>query len=638
MRVEVEVLGSLRVRVSGEVLPQISGRGAVLLSRLALSAGQVVAADTLADCIWGERLPTQARASLSNQVMRLRRVLRAPIIESAPPGYLLRIAPGDVDVLVFRRMVAESRSLPDDRARDLLRRALLLWRGDPLAGLQSEAFQREDAPALAEERIAALERRIELDVAAGAHAEVVPELRELTTRHPLRETAVRLLIMALVRCGRRAEAVMAYHEMQGRLRTELGIDPSGELRAAFRGLLGDETDAREGNSGRGSRCTCTGESTSRRPATTNPDSAGEREATLGISRQLPAKIADLVGRETEAAGVVGQLGARGGEPLAVVSGPGGVGKSVLAVECAHRLVPAFPDGQLYVDLRRAGTSIALACLLRGLGLHDQTMPRSSDERVALYRSLTASRKVLVVLDNVVDESQMNLLLPAGSGSAAIITGRARMASLPGAHRIDLGALDEQGALDLLARIVGQDRLAAEPEEARSIARSCAGLPLALRIAGARLAARPRRRLATLAGRLLDDARRLAELRHGELDLRSCLALGYRPLPQQAKRLLCRVSIFDVPTFPAHLGADLLGITVAEAERLLEDLVDARLLDTADDQEGDALHYRIHDLVRLYARDQGKTEDMIRENEPVAALKEQNARLVRAVCPNPRVGR
>jgi tetratricopeptide (TPR) repeat protein/transcriptional regulator with XRE-family HTH domain len=357
--------------------------------------------------------------------------------------------------------------------------------------------------------------------------------------------------------------------------------------------------------------------------------------------QLPPDVADFVGRAEVVRQLRNLLAGRSdgtaGEPdtaavvISAVAGKAGVGKSALAVHVAHQLAAKFPDGQLYASLRGASAGTGgmspldpaeiLGRFLRALGVDGAAVPADMEERAALYRSRLAGRRVLVVLDDAASEAQVRQLLPGDPSCAVLITSRARLAGLEGARLLHLDVLDTGQAVQLLARIAGPERVAAEPEAAVSIVVACGRLPLAVRIAGARLAARPHWRLDWLAGRLADERRRLDELAHGDLEVRASLSLSYRGLGQEQRRLFCRLGLLCVPDVAAWVAGALLDRPVAEAEALLEELVDAQLLDVAAWDPTGRPRYRLHDLLHAYARECAEAE------EPVA---QRRAALERAL--------
>lgn len=343
--------------------------------------------------------------------------------------------------------------------------------------------------------------------------------------------------------------------------------------------------------------------------------ARDRDAAVAyhyVPAELPASLADFTGRDDAIARILAVFDRHGELPIAVVTGRPGVGKSALAVHVAHRLRPVFSDGQLWVRLRGGeGKPLApaeiLARFLRVLGVVGTRIPDGESERAALYRSRLADQQVLVVLDDAVDEEQVRPLLPGAPGCGVLVTSRARLTGLEGAAAVDLDVLQPGQAGALLRRIAGHDRVNKEPAEAANIVRLCGRLPLALRIAGARLAARPHWSLARLADLLADERRRLDELAAADLEVRASLELSYReldPLPRAAFQYLGLLGAADVAAWAA---AALLDLPVDDAERVLEELADARLLDVNQRPSAGSVRYGFHDLVRLYARERAEAE-------------------------------
>jgi tetratricopeptide (TPR) repeat protein len=342
-----------------------------------------------------------------------------------------------------------------------------------------------------------------------------------------------------------------------------------------------------------------------------------RSESWPVPALLPADVRDFVGREKDVARLTGLLtpGDDGAAPVVVsaVAGRGGVGKTALAVRVAHRLVDRFPDGQLYVDLCGASADPAdpasvLGRFLRWLGVDGAAVPAGLDERAELFRALLAERRVLVVLDNAGSAAQVRPLLPGAASSAVLVTSRSRLTDLAGVVRLDLDVLEPPEALELLAAVVGQEAVTREPDIAYRVGELCGFLPLAVRIAGARLAARPHRRLGWLADRLADGRRRLAELTAGDLDVRSSLALSYRALPAGAARALRMLAVLDGPDFAAWVAGPLLDVAPEEAEELVDVLAEAYLVDPLGADAAGRLRFRLHDLVRLCVREVGAQED------------------------------
>ncbi|MGY0234313.1 BTAD domain-containing putative transcriptional regulator [Longispora urticae] len=592
---QVRVLGPLEVLVGGEPVPLGGRRPQIILAMLALEANRVVPVDRLVDAVWDESPPSTARGQVQICVSALRRALGVPdAIGTRPPGYLLAVGDRQLDAHVFEERLTAARLLADaDRlaeAADQLREGLALWRGPALAGVDGRLL-RTATTRLEESRLTATEERIRLDLALGRHDELVGELFELVAAHPLRERPHAHLMTALYRTGRPAEALEAFRRARAVFVEELGIEPGEELRRLEHAVLSAD------------------------PAL-DPPSAPRAVVTApaGTPRQLPSDTADFVGRSRSAALAADVLSGADAPavPVLAITGPGGVGKSALAVHLAHRASADFPDGQLYADLRGVcsppvGPAEILARFLRALGVAGTAIPDGLAERAELYRTRVAGRRMLIVLDDAATEEQVRPLLPGSAGAAVVVTARGRLSGLAGARHLALGVLDRDTALGLLARIVGPERVSAEPRAAEALVDLCGGLPLALRIAGARLASRPHWRISRLLDRLRDETRRLDELEHGSLGIRASISLSYEGLAPPAQRLLRRLALLDAPDVAGWVGAALLDTGVEEAEDLLELLVDAQLLEVVG-----GARYRFHDLIRVFARERALAEESVPE--------------------------
>ncbi|MEU6999703.1 tetratricopeptide repeat protein [Nonomuraea sp. NPDC046570] len=554
------VLGPLEVLAAGRPVRIPGGKPRLLLATLLLDAPHAVPCDLLVEVLWPRRAPRSAQANVRTYVSALRALL-GPLIRSEGSGYAIDVPAGGLDLLEFEALVGRARRQPE-----LLREALALWRGAPLAGLQGSPHWERRLHPLAEVRLTAAQELAALRLAQGRYAEAVTELRALLADHPFREDLWRQLLLALHAGGRQAEALRAYVEVREHLVAELGVEPGPELRRAHAQVL-------------------TGE-----PAPHHSSS------DMPVPRQLPPDIPDFVGRRRELA-VLSSL-----PPLVVITGPPGSGKSALAVHAAHALGHAYPHGQLYLCLE--GTSQApadpaelLGEALRALG----AVPAGSlPERVALYRSLLAERPMLVLLDDAVDAAQVRPLLPGGAGTV-IVTSRRRITGLPGARRLNVDALDPAEAAELLDGIVGAHRTAEEPEEAAAILSACGHLPLAVRIAGARLAARPGWRLSVLRHRLADDSRRLGELRAGDLEVRASLEGSYRLLSADATRALATLGLLGSGDLPGWMVDAVLDRH--RSDEVTDDLVDANLLQPVGTDTLGQPRYRLPDLVRWHALEQ-----------------------------------
>lgn len=595
--VRFRVLGPLEVAV-GDRLVHINGRRQrELLALLLVRANRLVSLETLVGMAWKSGVPATARRQTQNSVGRLRRVLvegGAPVqvIQTQPGGYLLCADDAELDALVFADLVGNGRRAAREGNLELasakLRGALSLWRGKALAEFDGELVWSE-AARLEEQRVSVLEECLELELRQGRHHELIGELTALVQEHPLRERLWSQLVLALYRDGRRGDALAACRRARATLAAELGLDPGPELRRLEAAVLAGDK-ALEPARGR---------------------------ATSGVPRpcQLPPDVPEFTGRD----GIARDLEAlfrrgQAGNALTVVTiaGTAGVGKTALAVHMAHRLRDVCPDGRLFVNLggtsdQRADPAEVLARFLRALGVPGTEIPEGAEERAEIFRERLADRRMLVLLDNAADEGQIRLLLPGGSGNAVLVTSRSRLTGLSGARQVGLDVLAPEDAVGMVARIVGTDRVPAGAAAAGELVGLCGRLPLALRIAGARLAARPHWTLERMVGRLADERRRLDELAHGDLEVRASLSLGYRHLDQGARRLFHLLGMLRAPDFPSWVCAALLDTGVPAAEELLDRLVDAHMVDVTGSDAAGQVRYRFHDLVRLYARERAEEE-------------------------------
>ncbi|MGW7573351.1 BTAD domain-containing putative transcriptional regulator [Streptomyces sp. NPDC054765] len=569
-----------------------------MLAALALRAGRTVSVDELVDSLWGEDPPARSVGVLRTYASRLRRVLEADrshpeVLVSAGGGYLLRLPSSCLDVDHFQEQVTaaeQAREAGDTSgAETLLRKACAMWEGVPLAGLPGPLAQMHRAR-LTEQRLSAVRARLEVELELGRHAAIIGELTALVSEHPLQESLRELLMLALYRSGRKSEALAVFADARQALATELGIDPGPPLRDLQHRILQSDPGLSA-------------------PLTPESGKAGKQTGrTRTRPAQLPADIADFTGREETIRPLRTDLTADGaGMPLALVSGMGGVGKSALAVHVAHAVRDHFPDGQLYADLRGAGDSPAdpaqiLAGFLVSLGIAEAAIPEGITERSALLRSRLADLRVLMLLDDARDSAQIRPLLPGSSSCAVLVTSRAWLTKIPPSLLVKLEPWPSDEAVALLTRIVGDQRVAAEPSAARQIAKACGFLPLAVRTAASRLASRPAWRLSQLAGRLASERYRLAALEAGDLAVEASFRLSYEQLDEQSARAFRLLALPDGPDVSSAAAAALLQVPEHDAERLAETLTDLGLLSCPHPGR-----YRYHDLLRLFA---GKLADEI----------------------------
>ncbi|MFC4059970.1 BTAD domain-containing putative transcriptional regulator [Planomonospora corallina] len=583
--VDFRMLGPLEIYGNGQPVRITAPKQRALLALLLLDANQLVAEERLIDDLWNGCPPSAARESLQSYVYRLRKALSdiaGVALRRDGDSYRLTVEPGSRDVDRFDQGVAAASATRDaHRSVSYLQAALNEWRGPLLADIDVQRVI-DERTRYESMRLTALERYVRGELELGCGGELVPELERLVCEYPLSESLWCSLMTVLWRAGRRGEAVAAYARARRCLVEELGIEPGTELQRLHHEIL-------EGSVAR---------------PTASP--TGDGEDALKPA-QLPADVADFTGRGDAVAELVEAASAE--SAVLLIVGPAGVGKTVLAVHVAHRLRERYPDGQLYVDLGGAQRTPerpadVLASFLHALG-HTRPMPASEAERAALYRSVLARRRVLVVLDNAVDILQVKPLLAAGPSCATVITGRNSLATLPVTRRLRLGPFTEDEAVEFLGGMVngrggGKDAEIAAAE----VARLCDRLPLALRIAGARAESLMGSSLSVLAERLADHRRRLAELELDDLSVSSSFELSYdllgnRPEAARAFRLL---GLLDGPDITVASAAALLGTTPAAAETALLHLVRTQLLEPY--QPG---RYRMHDLVRLYAAHRAEAE-------------------------------
>ena len=616
------LLGPLVVRDGTRYVPVSAPRQRVLLAALLLSAGRVVGLDALAEVLWDGQPPAGARGALHSAVQRLRSTLGpsgAGLIETRPPGYLIRVDDGEFDVREFSVLAARGHAAAAAgtwaQAARLLREALGLWRGDPLADVPSQLLRDREAAPIEDQRRQALVTRIDADLHLGRPGAVVAELRQLVTAHPLQEQFHAQLMLSLYRSGRPADALAAYQDVRRVLAGELGIDPGPELRLLHQRILAADSElllAVDGElSGSAPAALISPAASSR----SGPGAA--REAV--VPRQLPAATRHFTGR-AEALKALAALAAeaaeaRTGTVISVIDGTAGIGKTTLALHFAHQVAERFPDGQLYVNLRGfdpAGPPIApveaIRLFLDALAVPAARIPAGLDAQAGLYRSLLAGQRMLVLLDNARDVDQVRPLLPASAGCLVIVTSRSQLTSLvaaEGAAPLTLDVLTDAEAQELLSRRLGPERVADYPGAAGELIQLCARLPLALSIAAARTASQPGLSLAALTADLRDARGRLDTLDagHAAANVRAVLSWSYQQLGAPAARLFRLLGLHPGPDISAAAAASMAALPLDEGRRRLGELTRAHLL-----AEHPAGRFWCHDLLRAYAAELTQAAD------------------------------
>ncbi len=583
------VLGPVATWHEGRELAITSGRQRCVLALLLLEAGRVVSLDRMIDVLWEPgSAPRTARNVVQQCVSELRKLLAVDPgvrLSLKAPGYVLEVDRQRVDVHRFRSLVADAHveDSADGRAAGL-RAALGLWRGEPLAGADATGL----APirhALAEERVTVLEECLAAEVESGGHAEAVPQLTALAAEHPLRERPAGLLMLALYRGGRAAEALEHYHHTRRRLGEELGTDPGPALRELHQRIL-------------------TADPTLTTTAPTPPQGTG----TTAVPRQLPAAPAPFIGRHCELDRLDTALESWDRTATVVISalaGAGGIGKTWLALHWAHRHAEQFPDGQLFVDLRGFSPdsqpldpAVAVRGFLDALGVDPGRMPADLDAQAALYRSLIAGKRMLVVLDNAATADQVVPLLPGTSTCTVLITGRTTLALLidrHGARHLQLGTLTHEEAHALLAGRIGDGRVAAEPVAARELIDLCGRYPLALSIMARYTSTRPHVPLAEFTAELRELGLDMFDNDDPAVSLPAVLSWSLRGLTAEQRTVFALLGIAPGPDIGLPAAISLTGMPEARTRKALLALEDASLIDRH-------VHgrYAMHDLIRRHA--------------------------------------
>jgi DNA-binding SARP family transcriptional activator len=599
------ILGPLEVARDAEPLP-LAPRQRVVMSMLLCKPNRVVTVDRLVDAVWDAAPPPTAKEQIRICVSSIRRRMIAGgmpnTIVTRPPGYFIQCTEENLDLLAFESLVSSSRAETarhrHAEAVSAFRRALALWRGKPLSGMNSPLIE-SISTELDGRRLAVVEEYVATQLRIGHprepayEHELISELTELVAANPFRERLRAQLMIALYQAGRRAEALETYRAGRQLFVAKLGLEPGDELVRIEQAILRGDTEIALG-------------------PTANVASA---PAAPAVPRLLPPDIGDFVGRT----GLVTRLRQVLAGPrtdahtvrLAAVHGRPWLGKTSFVVHVAHLVANEFPDGQLFVNLGGSSRALAphevLGRFLRALGVAAAAIPDTTDERVELYRNLVGDRRLLVVLDDVASERQVLPLLPGNPRCAVVVTSRVRPIDLPGATLVPVGSMSMPDSVELLTKVLGGDRVLQQSGEVTRLAELCAGEPLVLRLAAARLAARPHWPVGRLVGRLSEKGRRLTELSHGGLDLTVTIQQAYDRLGEQAQRLLRRVSLLSTAGFAGWVCAPMLAVAEDDADDALAELVNAGLLDVERDADGQ-VRFHLRGMLRTFARERLAAED------------------------------
>ena len=589
----IRILGPIEMARAGELIPLGAAKQRAVLAVLAMEAGRCVSVDSLIDRVWGTDPPDRPRASLHAYTSRLRGALARAghdagrtALKYGPAGYVLAIDPALVDLHQARHLAAAAAAADTEEAAAMMAEALRGWGSHPLAGIDGQWAAAKRA-ALVRERICLIVRYADIQLRLGRHFQLLDEIMSLSSEYPTEEQLAALGMTTLYRCGFRNESLKAYRRLRECLVRELGVEPCAELQALHRGILAGTA-----------------------PVAVRPEPFAAAPRSVP-PMQLPHRLADFCGRDQEIAELSRCIreAPAGITPVISICGAAGIGKSALAIEVAHRLADRYPDGQLYIRFRAGYHGAAepvperiASFFLGALGVSAGSVLDEYGGTSAGFRSVLAGRKVLILLDDVTAASDVIPLIPAGPGCAVLVTSRGQALGSHASASITLRPLRGAAAITLISRIAGRKRVVADLTAAAKIAELCGYHPLALRIAGLRLAGRPDWRLTALAKRLAEESTRLDELRFGELSMRDSLSASYAsvvasapdPLPARLFRLF---GLWDDGDVDADTIAATAAVPVETAELALDDLLHEHLIEPSG-----LARYRIGVLARLYARE------------------------------------
>jgi DNA-binding SARP family transcriptional activator/predicted ATPase len=621
VRVDFLVLGPLLVKVAGRQIVISSNNQRIVLAVLLMEAGRPVPISRLVDAIWNEAPPSTARNQVQACVSKLRKHFMeagaSKIIVTDPVGYRVCDPGESLDLRRFKNFVRSAETLAERDPAEAIRHyhaGMALWRGEAFAEIESRVIQ-PGALSLNEDRLAAYEACLDLELRLGRHGQVVGTLTELVARYPAHERFRAQLMLSLYRSGRQTEALEVFHTGREVKREEFGLDPGNELRALERAILAGDSvlDMPDQPPAKFVRSGASGD---RWPL----DGVGDLDIEpVPVPRQLPPAIADFTGRRGQLAQICRTLLPSGEDNptrLVVLVGRGGVGKTALALQAAHAVRDAYPDGHLYAGFQHKhgsarNPSQILGGWLSTFGVAPAVVPEDIADRAAIYRSWLGGRRLLIVLDDVADAADVEPLLPGIPGCAVIVTSRKATIRLPGADRLNVGPLHSRLATHFLAKAIGVTRAAAEPTAVHGLVELCDGLPLALRIVGSKIADRPHWSVERMRGRLAYERTRLDELDLGDMSVRATLAFAHRNLRGGLRWLLARLVVLGATDFRSWVATVALDVDLDEAEDMLAELVSAQLLESRATHDG-TVRYHLPDLVRLYVeevlgRDQTVTE-------------------------------